>query len=101
MSTLVVLVAIKAKPGCEQELQSRLRALVAPSLNEQGCLGYRFLRVADDPSAWLLHESWESREDLDRHCAAPHLCAFREGMHEVLACEMTAQFFTPDTEPLN
>lgn len=101
MSTLVVLVAIKAKPGCEQELQTRLRALVAPSLCEKGCLDYRFLRVPDDPAAWLLHECWACQEDLDRHCASAHLCAFQQSMHEVLACEMTAQFFTPDGEQLN
>jgi quinol monooxygenase YgiN len=39
--TLTIIAGFVAKPGRERRLRDELDAMVAPSLAEDGCLGYR------------------------------------------------------------
>jgi quinol monooxygenase YgiN len=68
--TLIVL--LRAREGQETILEAELRALVAPTRKEDGCLRYDLHRSADTPGALLLHEVWASREAHTEHTHTPH-----------------------------
>lgn len=68
--TLIVL--LRPRDGQEMLLEAELRALVAPTRKEEGCLTYELHRSAEGPSAFLLHEVWASREAHARHTSTPH-----------------------------
>lgn len=68
--TLVVI--CRAREGQEPLLEAELRALVAPTRKEEGCILYELHRGADMPGTFLLHEIWVSREHHHRHTLTPH-----------------------------
>jgi quinol monooxygenase YgiN len=69
---VTLLVVLRAKEGQEIALEEELRALVAPTRREPGCLGYTLHRSADEAGTFLLHEIWASREHHARHTQTPH-----------------------------
>lgn len=73
---LTVNATLKAKDGREEELFRELRALVAPTREEAGCIFYDMHRSHEDPGLFMFTESWASRPEWDAHMASPHLTAF-------------------------
>jgi quinol monooxygenase YgiN len=69
---ITLTVVLRAKEGQEAALEKELRALVAPTRREAGCLDYTLLRSADQSGVFLLHEIWASREHHTRHTQTPH-----------------------------
>ncbi len=69
--TLVVI--LRAKDGQDRLLEAELRALIAPTRREDGCLRYDLHRGAAAPgTSFLLHEVWASREHHRLHTRTPH-----------------------------
>ena len=68
--TLVVI--LRAKEGQESLLEAELRALIAPTRREEGCLTYDLHRAIEIPGALLLHEVWATREHHRLHTKTPH-----------------------------
>ncbi len=85
MTPLTVIARLKAKDGCEEELGSMLRGLLAPTRAEKGCLNYDLHRSHDDPGLFIFYENWESRSLWDDHMKSPHLAAFGERQDSVTA----------------
>ena len=73
MSEVVVVATFKVKPGKEEEAERMLRAVIAPTHAEEGCLTYAFHRGLDDPTQFAMVERWASREALDAHLQTPHV----------------------------
>lgn len=69
---LTLIVTLRAKEGQQLLLEAELRALVGPTRKEEGCLQYDLHRGADQPSAFLLHEVWASREHHAAHTRSAH-----------------------------
>ena len=46
------------------------------TVDEPGCIDYRFWSATDDPNAILLFEQWQEQSALETHLAAPHTAAF-------------------------
>jgi quinol monooxygenase YgiN len=65
-------VIVRAKEGQELLLEAELRALVAPTRREEGCLQYDLHRSTDLTGQFFLHEVWESREHHTAHTRTPH-----------------------------
>jgi quinol monooxygenase YgiN len=76
MDTVVVVAEGKAKPGKEDELRTRLQALLAPTRVEDGCIQYDMHESLDEPGRFVFLERWSSKEALDRHLQTPHLKDF-------------------------
>lgn len=74
-NSLIVIATVKAKPGKELEVMNHLKSLVAPSRKDPGCINYDLHRKQDNGASFLFHETWESRDHLDRHLAKPDLQA--------------------------
>ena len=90
---IVVTARVRAKAGFELEVERELLLLVVPSRAEQGCMSYNLHRSTDDAAEFLFHETWSSREDLDRHMKQPHLDAFDERTEGLLAGEVEIAFW--------
>ena len=82
---VTVVVRIRAKAGCEEEVRSELRALLAPTRVERGCLNYDMHEMPDEPTLFLFHETWASERDLDRHLMEPHVQSWIAKAERLLA----------------
>jgi quinol monooxygenase YgiN len=65
-------VILRPRDGQELMLEAELRALIAPTRKEEGCLCYELHRSAEGPAAYLLHEIWETREHHTAHTRTDH-----------------------------
>lgn len=78
-------VVLRAKEGMEGAHEAELRALVATTRREDGCLGFALHRAADTQGAFLLHEVWASREHHARHRQTPHFLRWNARKDALLA----------------
>ncbi len=82
---LSLVAEIRARPGREAELGALLRALVPPTLAEEGCLDDALHVARQDAGHFLLHENWASEALWQRHMASPHLAAFQARTEDLVA----------------
>ena len=68
--TLVVI--LRSKEGQHLLLEAEIRALIAPTRKEEGCLQYDLHHSVDQPSLFLLHEVWATRAHHTAHTKTPH-----------------------------
>lgn len=87
---LTLIVTMRAKEGQHLLLEAELRALVAPTRKEEGCLQYDLHRGADQPGAFLFHEVWESREHHAAHTRSPHFLRWNARKDSLLASKESA-----------
>ncbi len=78
MKPLTIVATLTAKSGKEDELLPMLKALVAPTRAESGCINYELHRSHEHPGTFVFTESWASRELWDAHMKSPHLVEFGE-----------------------
>ena len=83
-SPVTVMARITAKSGLEDAVFSELVSLVDSTRREKGCITYDLYRCEHDPAVFMFHETWRSREDLQRHFEMPHLLEFRRKAIEML-----------------
>ncbi|MBZ5703180.1 MAG: antibiotic biosynthesis monooxygenase [Acidobacteriia bacterium] len=89
-SAVTLMVILRAKEGQATLLEAELRALVAPTRREEGCLRFDLYRAADAPGAFFLHEVWARREDHTRHTNMPHFLRWSARKDAVLASRESA-----------
>jgi quinol monooxygenase YgiN len=87
---LTLVVMLRAKEGQHLLLEAELRALVAPTRKEEGCLQYDLHRAADQPGAYLFHEVWESREHHTAHTRTSHFLRWNARKDSLLASKESA-----------
>lgn len=92
---LTLIARLTAKPDQAETLGEALRGLVQPTLTEAGAMEYRLHRDNDDPSVWILYETWRSRADLDAHFGQPYTKAVLDQFPDLLARDMELTFGTP------
>jgi len=83
MKTLTVIATFVARPGKEAELRATLTGLVAPTLQESGCINYDLHAATDNPAKFLFHENWTSKAHLDAHLQSPHIKALLPRVDEL------------------
>lgn len=93
-SELTLIARLTAKPGQGDALGEGLKALIAPTLREEGAIHYRLHRDNDDPDVWILYETWRSRADLDAHFEQPYTKAMLARFPDLLARDMELSFAT-------
>jgi quinol monooxygenase YgiN len=87
---LTLVVTLRAKEGQHLLLEAELRALVAPTRKEEGCLQYDLHRGADQPGSYLFHEVWASREHHVAHTRTPHFLRWNARKDSLLASKESA-----------
>jgi len=66
---------IHGLPGREDDLESHLLSLTAPTRAEPGCLAYDLYQARDRKNEFLRFETWRDPEALEAHKKTPHLMA--------------------------
>ena len=69
---VTLIVILRAREGQEALLEAELRALIAPTRREEGCLTYDLHHGTEAVGTFLLHEVWASREHHRLHTNTPH-----------------------------
>jgi quinol monooxygenase YgiN len=82
---VTLIVALRARPGQEAALEKELRALVAATRAERGCLAYELHVSSDQPGLFLLREIWRSLAYHQRHWETPHMKRWGERKGALLA----------------
>ena len=91
---LTILVLIPAKPGKGDDLDKALKALLAPTRAEKGCVSYDAHRSNDNPELFMMYETWESQAHLDAHFQTPHMVDVVGKLPELVAGDLNLQTFT-------
>ena len=89
-NAVTLVVTLRAKEGQHLLLEAELRALIAPTRREEGCLQYDLHRCADQPGTFLFHEVWESRDHHTRHTRTPHYLRWNARKDALLASRESA-----------
>jgi quinol monooxygenase YgiN len=82
---VTLIVTLRPREGQELLLEAELKALIAPSRKEEGCLQYELHRSVDPPRAFLLHEIWLSRDAHTTHTKTPHFLRWNARKDALLA----------------
>ena len=69
---VTLIVVLRAREGQEALLEAELRALIAPTRHEEGCLTYDLHHGTEALGTFLLHEVWASREHHRLHTNTSH-----------------------------
>jgi quinol monooxygenase YgiN len=79
MEEQVVIVAlVKAKAGFEDKVKEELLALIKPTKEEEGCIGYNLHEEVGNKTDFMFYEIWRSQKDIDAHFQTPHIKALIE-----------------------
>jgi quinol monooxygenase YgiN len=81
--TLVVL--LRAKEAQQLLVEAEIRALMGPTRKEEGCLQYDLHHSLDQPSLFLLHEVWATRDHHTAHTKTPHFLRWNARKDSLLA----------------
>ena len=85
--TVHVIAIFCAERGREDEAESVLRELIAPTRRETGCIRYDLLRSlkGEDCVELVFVEEWASEEALDAHGQTEHLKGLRARIQGLLS----------------
>ncbi len=89
--SLRVIATVKALPGKEEELRGILNALLHPTREEDGCLGYELLENLEDPTEFRFVEEWVDDAAFGAHFDTPHIQAAAAAFEGVLAADLNVQ----------
>ncbi len=60
-----------------------VRAMVADTLREDGCITYEFSRVLDRDTTFRIYEEWRDMAALTAHGNSAHMAVFRAALAEL------------------
>ncbi|HEY6128279.1 MAG TPA: putative quinol monooxygenase [Candidatus Acidoferrum sp.] len=84
-NAVTLAVILRPRDGQDMMLEAELRALIAPTRKEEGCLRYDLHRSLEGPTAFLLHEIWETREHHTAHTKTDHFLRWNARKDALLA----------------
>lgn len=85
---IVLNVHMEAALGREEDLARELRALLAATRQEPGCLAYELHRDPEAPGRFMFYEEFADQAALDAHIISPHFRKwqqYRESGHDPVA----------------
>ena len=74
---LLIVGTVRLSPDALEAARPAMRAMVAGSRAEPGCLRYAYAEDVLDPGLIHVVELWRDRAALDRHFASDHIAAWR------------------------
>jgi quinol monooxygenase YgiN len=74
----MILISGEAKlhPDKRDAAIEAMNVMSAASLEESGCIDYRFWIATADPNRILIFEKWENQGAIDAHFQSPHMATF-------------------------
>lgn len=83
-----VVATLRCKPGLGGEALAPMRACVAETRREPGCIDYAAYRAPENADRIVVVELWESRDALAIHNRTPHLKALVEAVSPLAAAPL-------------
>ena len=71
-----------AKRDCIEELKALLKSTIEPSKKEQGCLMYEVFQTKTNLVEFIVIDSWENEEALNKHYESEHYSHFLNNFKE-------------------
>ena len=93
---ILILVAMRARPGMEERLERAAREFVTATRGLAGSLGSTVHRSHHDPGTWFLLERFATEESFARHMASDYFARFQSDQAMLLAEPVTALFLERD-----
>lgn len=81
---LFVFARFHARPGREEALAATLRAVVAPTRQEPGCVSINVFRSTRDPGLFYIHSRWKDEAAFETHAGLPHTVTFLERVQPLI-----------------
>lgn len=76
MSIVTVVAKLVVREGAVDSVKAELLKLIAPTLQEEGCIEYRLHQDNTDPTLFIFYENWENMTCLERHISTPHFTSY-------------------------
>jgi len=73
---LFIFARFHALDGRETDVAAALRAVIAPTRAESGCLAINAFRSVRDPRLFYLHSCWRGEAAFETHATLPHTLTF-------------------------
>lgn len=70
---ITVVAVLQARAGRADALEKELKSNGEKARAESGCIQYMIHRGVDNPSLFILYETWSSREALNAHFEMPYM----------------------------
>ena len=82
---LVTIVYIKVKPEYIEEFKEACRLNHEGSIREPGNFRFDVLQLSEDPTRFVLYESYNSQQDVDAHKKTAHYILWRDTVADWMA----------------
>ena len=86
---ILVIARAQARPDQRGALVPLLAEAARTARTEQGCTSYSFAADVEDPNSFVSVETWDSKDDLDRHMATPAIAELLGALPPLLTAEPT------------
>lgn len=82
---LTIVARIEANVDKVELVKAELLKLVAPTLEEAGCIQYDLHQDNENPAVFVFYENWESRELWQQHMINTHLAEYMKATEGAVA----------------
>jgi len=89
-----VMATLIAKADKVDETKAALSSLVAPTLDEAGCISYALFQSDADPTEFVTIEEWADQAAIDTHMGSEHIAAALAAAPDILAADPKITNFT-------
>jgi len=89
-----VMATLIAKVGKVDETKTALSSLVAPTLDEAGCISYALFQSDADPTEFVTIEEWVDQAAIDAHMGSEHIATALAAAPDILAADPKITNFT-------
>ena len=92
---LYLVAVIRPRMDRAAEAEAELRALMAGTHAEEGCIFMELVVPEDDPTTWLMLEKFRSRADWEDHMQTSHVLRGNANLVDLLREPTELRFYDP------
>jgi quinol monooxygenase YgiN len=91
---LYLIAVIRPRPERAEEADGHLRALMAGTRAEEGCIYMELVSSPDDADTWLMLEKFRSRPDWEAHMRTEHVTTGNARLADLLREPTELRFYS-------
>ena len=91
---LKVVAKVVAKQEKMSETETLMKSLIPITLEEDGCISYEVFQETAQSNSYFFLETWESKEDLDKHLSNDHMIDFVTSGEELFSEPLEVKLMT-------
>lgn len=81
---LFIFARFHAQPGREDRVEEAIRAVLAPTSKEAGCLSIHAFCSTRDAQVFYVHARWQDEAAFEKHIRLPHTMHFVETVERLI-----------------